>query len=43
MAQYKPVLRKKNIINLENVVAEYALVEGVSGDNGSMYFKHKMV
>lgn len=36
--------RKKNVINLENLVLEYALVEGVSEfGGGGVYFKVKSV
>lgn len=45
MAERKVVVRKKNVINLENIVIDYALVEGLNstGNNNSLgaYFKTK--
>jgi len=35
--------RKKNIINLDNLIIEYGLVEGVSGESGSTYFKTRNI
>lgn len=47
LRERKIVQRKKNVINLENIIIEYALVEGMNNESGSAnphpYFKTKNI